>query len=92
MRAARRPVAVAVVRWAGSLLLFGVEWIMDAARPGVGRLVRRDLGTRRRSRSPAASSGLVAQLRAAQDELAERARAEERNRIARELHDVIGHA
>jgi signal transduction histidine kinase len=34
---------------------------------------------------------LVAQLRAAQAGLAERARAEERNRIARELHDVIAH-
>ncbi len=35
---------------------------------------------------------LVDQLRAAQAGLADRARAEERNRIARELHDVIGHA
>ena len=34
---------------------------------------------------------LVEQLRAAQAGLAERARAEERNRIARELHDVIAH-
>src|SRR5262249_36792486 len=34
---------------------------------------------------------LVSQLRAAQAGLAERARAEERNRIARELHDVIAH-
>jgi signal transduction histidine kinase len=35
--------------------------------------------------------GLVRQLRAAQAGLAERARAEERERIARELHDVIAH-
>lgn len=35
---------------------------------------------------------LLDQLRAAQSGLADRARAEERNRIARELHDVIGHA
>ncbi len=34
---------------------------------------------------------LVAQLRAAQAGLAEQARTAERNRIARELHDVIGH-
>ena len=34
----------------------------------------------------------MVQLRAAQDELAERSRAEERNRIAAEVHDVIGHA
>jgi signal transduction histidine kinase len=36
-------------------------------------------------------SELVAQLREAQAGLAERARAEERNRIGRELHDVIAH-
>lgn len=35
---------------------------------------------------------LLGELRAAQAGLADRARAEERNRIARELHDVIGHA
>lgn len=35
---------------------------------------------------------LLVQLRAAQAGLADRTRAEERNRIARELHDVIGHS
>jgi signal transduction histidine kinase len=35
---------------------------------------------------------LAAELRAAQAGLADRARAEERNRIARELHDVIAHS
>ncbi len=35
---------------------------------------------------------LVIQLRAAQAGLAERSRAEERNRIARDLHDVIAHS
>lgn len=35
---------------------------------------------------------LLAQLREAQGGLAERTRAEERNRIAGEMHDVIGHA
>ncbi|HEY1628047.1 MAG TPA: sensor histidine kinase [Streptosporangiaceae bacterium] len=34
---------------------------------------------------------LVEQLRAAQTELASKARADERNRIARDLHDVIAH-
>ncbi len=34
---------------------------------------------------------LVTQLRAAQAGLAERSRAEERNRISRDLHDVIAH-
>jgi signal transduction histidine kinase len=35
---------------------------------------------------------LVGQLRAAQQNLAQRTRLEERNRIARELHDIIGHS
>jgi signal transduction histidine kinase len=35
---------------------------------------------------------LIGQLRAAQAGLAERSRAEERNRIARDLHDVIAHS
>lgn len=35
---------------------------------------------------------LLEQLRAAQAGLTDRARVEERNRIARELHDVVGHA
>jgi signal transduction histidine kinase len=35
---------------------------------------------------------LLTQLRTAQDGLAERSRAEERNRIARDLHDVIAHS
>src|SRR5581483_6235035 len=35
---------------------------------------------------------LLAELRAAQAGLAERSRAEERNRIARDLHDVIAHS
>jgi signal transduction histidine kinase len=35
---------------------------------------------------------LVERLRVAQADLAERSRAEERNRIARELHDVIAHS
>ena len=34
----------------------------------------------------------VEQLREAQDQLSERSRAEERNRIAAEVHDVVGHA
>ena len=34
----------------------------------------------------------VEQLREAQHQLAERSRAEERNRIAAEVHDVVGHA
>ena len=82
----------AVVFWAGSLLVFGTEWIWVQHDPGwaawiaggtlatVGGLL-----TRHQLR-------LVEELRTAQAGLAERARTDERNRIARELHDVIAHS
>ena len=76
---------------AGGLILFAVEWLWIHVDAGwgawmggitlsvaAGALVRHE-------------RQLTAQLRAAQAGLAERARAEERNRIARELHDVIAH-
>jgi signal transduction histidine kinase len=77
--------------WAGTMLLFAAEWLWGRPDPGWGAwlagvtltvafslLVRRD-------------RDLLRRLRLAQAGLAERARAQERNRIARELHDVIGH-
>jgi signal transduction histidine kinase len=80
-----------LVYWAGAMALFAAEWLWVKPDPGwgawmagttlsvlAGLLIRREID-------------LVAQLRAAQAGLAERARAEERNRIARELHDVIAH-
>jgi signal transduction histidine kinase len=77
--------------WAAAMIFFAVEWLWFDADPGWGAwmggttlsvltalLIRHEID-------------LVAQLRAAQAGLAERARAEERNRIGRELHDVIAH-
>jgi signal transduction histidine kinase len=85
-------IAAGIVYWAASLLLFGAEYLWVDRDPGwapwtagvtVGlfgaALIQRQLV-------------LVEQLRAAQAGLAERSRAEERNRIARELHDVIAHS
>jgi signal transduction histidine kinase len=81
----------ALVYWAGTLVLLVAEWLWIKPDPGwfawmggitfslaTGLLVRRE-------------RDLVAQLTQAQAGLAERARAEERNRIARDLHDVIAH-
>src|SRR5580704_2858145 len=76
---------------AGALILFGVEWLWIHGDTGWGAWIA---GT-----TLAVAAGvlvrhereLTAQLRDAQAGLAERARAEERNRIARELHDVIAH-
>lgn len=80
-----------VVYWAGSMLFFAAEWLWIFDDPGwaawiagvtfcvvLGLLIRQQVD-------------LIAQLREAQAGLAERARAEERNRIGRELHDVIAH-
>jgi signal transduction histidine kinase len=80
-----------LVYWAAAMALFAAEWLWGQPDPGwaawlagttlsvlAGWQIRRELD-------------LVAQLRAAQAGLAARARAEERNRIARELHDVIAH-
>jgi signal transduction histidine kinase len=89
--------AVTGERWeylvylAGTLILFGAEWLWIHPDPGWGAWMA---GT-----TLAVAAGalvrherdLTAQLREAQAGLADRARAEERNRIARELHDVIAH-
>jgi signal transduction histidine kinase len=68
------------------------EWLMDPSEPGWGAWF---VGIAFTTTSTVLARRLrltVAQLRAAQAELAERSRAEERNRIAAEVHDVIGHA
>jgi signal transduction histidine kinase len=80
------------IYWAGALLLFGGEWLWAIHDPGwapwtggvtvsalAALLIRHEFV-------------LVERLREAQAGLAERTRAEERNRIARELHDVIAHS
>lgn len=80
-----------LIVWAGALALFGAEWLWVEPDPGwaawmagttfaalAGLLVRHE-------------RDLVAKLRVAQAGLSDRAKAEERNRIARELHDVIAH-
>ena len=82
---------VGLAYWAGAIALFASQALWVEADPGwiawmAGTtftvlgclLIRHELD-------------LVARLRAAQAGLADRARAEERNRIARELHDVIAH-
>ena len=81
----------AIVYWAGAVILFAAEWAWPEHDPGwaawmggttlsvlAGLLIRHQFD-------------LVAQLREAQAGLAERARAQERNRIGRDLHDVIAH-
>ncbi len=85
------PVGPAVVT--GALLVTGfvVEWSM-LSDGGWGAWISGTALTTVSCTFARRQRTLVAQLREAQAGLAERARAEERNRIAAEMHDVIGHA
>jgi signal transduction histidine kinase len=86
------PVLTVLVYWLGAVLLFLGELVFVSRDAGwaawIGgtsfAVVGCYFGRRQRD--------LVAQLREAQAGLALRAQAEERNRIARELHDVIAHS
>jgi signal transduction histidine kinase len=84
--------AVLVPFWAAAVLLFTGEWIFAEPDPGWASWIAGTtfgaigcwLGRRQRD--------LADRLRTAQAELAEAARAEERTRIAREVHDVVAHS
>lgn len=81
-----------LVYWAGSLLLFGGEWLWADHDPGWGAWAAGVSFTALAAAIVRHELDLVDRLQAAQAGLAERSRAEERNRIARELHDVIAHS
>ncbi|MGH9095435.1 MAG: sensor histidine kinase, partial [Acidimicrobiales bacterium] len=72
-------------------VLFLSEWLWVQRDPGWGAWMVGTGVTVLASLLIRHEVGLVAQLRAAQAGLAERAKVDERNRIARELHDVIAH-
>ena len=77
--------------WAGAMALFGAQWIWADADPGWGAWMAGTTFTLLAALLVRHELQLVARLRAAQAGLADTARAEERNRIAGELHDVIAH-
>jgi signal transduction histidine kinase len=83
---------VAIVTGSVLIATFVGEWAAQTEEPGWGAWIAGTAFTlvacifARRQRL------LVVQLAEAQAGLADRARAEERNRIAGEMHDVIGHA
>lgn len=90
--AAAVPTAVWLTFWGGLLALFAVQAVASRPDPGWGAWIA---GTTfatfccwllRREHT------LAERLREAQAGLAERAVAEERNRIAREVHDVVAHS
>ena len=78
--------------WAGSLVLFAMEWLIaNEPDPGWAAWMAGTTFTVCAAALVRHEIGLVNQLREAEAGLAERTRAEERNRIARDLHDVIAH-
>jgi signal transduction histidine kinase len=87
--AAVLPAAVAGVALASA---FVAEWLVLSNEPGWGAWIAGTLFTTMACAFARRQRELVTQLRAAQAGLADRTRAEERNRIAAEMHDVIGHA
>jgi signal transduction histidine kinase len=86
---ARRSHALAY--WAGTVIFFAVEWIWIDRDQGWGAWMAGTTLTLAAGLLIRHQLDLVRQLREAQAGLAERTRAEERNRIGRELHDVIAH-
>jgi signal transduction histidine kinase len=82
---------IGVTYWVVSVLLFGGEWLA-AHDPGWGAWIAGVTFTFVAAMQVRHQLVLVGRLRLAQAGLAERSRAEERNRIARELHDVIAHS
>jgi signal transduction histidine kinase len=80
-----------LIYWAATALLLGAEWLWVKPDPGWGAWLGGTALTVACALLIRHEIDLVAQLRAAQAGLADQARTAERNRIARELHDVIGH-
>src|SRR5580693_7407084 len=82
---------VGLIYWAAIMILFAVEWLWIRPDPGWGAWLAGSTLTVLFALMIRHQIDLNAQLRAAQAGLAARARTQEPNRIARELHDVIGH-
>jgi signal transduction histidine kinase len=76
----------------GALVLFGAEQLWGVSDPGWTSWAVGTCATFGAALLVRRERGMAAELRAAQAGLTERARVEERNRIARELHDVIAHS
>ncbi|GAA2039616.1 histidine kinase [Catenulispora yoronensis] len=81
-----------VVLWIVGVAIFAAEWAADVRDPGWGAWTAGLSFTVLAALLVRHQFVLVERLSAAQATLAERSRAEERDRIAHELHDVIAHS
>ena len=84
--------AIAGVFMTGAIALFGFEWIVVSDDPGWTTWIVGTVFTTVVCLLFRRQYQLLGELRVAQAGLADRARAEERLRISRELHDVIAHS
>lgn len=82
----------AIALTAGMVLVMFGQWLSMQEEPGWAAWSAGTIFTAVVSLLARRQADLIDQLHAAQAGLAERARAEERNSIAREIHDVIGHS
>lgn len=82
----------AVVLVACMMALLAWQWTLMSDETGWGAWIAGTIFTLVVCVPARRQSELVDELREAQSGLADRARVEERNRIAREIHDVIGHS
>ena len=78
--------------WIVSIALFAGEWGWANPDPGWGAWIAGVSFSAGAAALVAHERLLLSELRAAQAALAERSRVQERERIARELHDVIAHS
>jgi signal transduction histidine kinase len=86
------PVRQAALFGAVLAAIFVGQWLNQSDEPGWASWVAGTVFTVTACAFDRRQRSLLAQLNEAQAGLADRARAEERNRIAGEMHDVIGHA
>lgn len=90
--ALRAPAVAAVVASLALIGVFVVEWTLLSDESGWAAWIAGTAFTTVACIFARRQRDLLEQLREAQAGLADRARVEERNRIAREVHDVIGHS
>jgi signal transduction histidine kinase len=81
-----------VALWAAFVIMFALEWLLTTFDLGWASWIAGTTFAAFACLLARRQRDLADQLRIAQAGLADRVRAEERNRIARELHDVIAHS
>jgi len=81
-----------VIYWAAALVMFAAEWAFAVKDPGWAAWSAGTTFSLLAAQLVRHETRLTAELRTAQAGLVASARTEERNRIARELHDVIAHS